>query len=133
MTLLIAVCTKQMRWFAGMGSYFRRVGQMTGRSVVGNVLEFVCLGLSVPCFKVSNFFFKLTYTIQQRKLVRLGRECAGLGGDDFSVQFDDLFTNQSSIANTEQRLADLRRRIQRLDHSSNCHNVRHDDYPLKWP
>jgi len=54
---------------------------MSKRSA-SEVGQCISLLLSIPCFKLSHLCFKATYFFQQRELVRLGRKCARLGGED---------------------------------------------------
>ncbi len=107
-TILIAVCAKIMCWFGGVHNWLQSIRQ---RPSVPDLLEFVLLSLGVPCFKVSHFFFKLTFMLQQRKLVLLGRHCARLGGDDYSLQFNDLVLNKGEITETYQCLRDVASRL----------------------
>jgi hypothetical protein len=44
--------------------WFDRAGKSSG----SHFLELVANLFSVPCFKLSHFLFKLTYTIQRREL-----------------------------------------------------------------
>src|SRR5665213_325966 len=80
-SICVAMCANPMRWFA-----FAHI-KLQGINERFSVYSFqpVALFLSIPCFHISNFFFKVTYALQQRKLVRLGRECARLGGQDLSL------------------------------------------------
>lgn len=98
-----AFCTQQMKWFGRVGVGLQSVGNYP----VPNIHQSVALLLSVPFFKVSNLFFKFAYTLQQRKLVRLGRKCALLGGKDYSLQFDDLRLDHLTIAQRYHRLRDI--------------------------
>ena len=78
----------------------------------------VFLFLSIPCFHVSNFFFKLAYTLQQRKLVSIGRKCRSLGGEDYSLKFNDLRLDHCSITETYHSLYDFARRLERSSDGS---------------
>jgi hypothetical protein len=84
-----------MRWFAALCLFLQHVADDS--SVRTHLRELIFLSLSVPCFKLSHFFFKLTYSVQQRELVCLGRECVRLGGKDLSLQFDSFRSDGSSI------------------------------------
>jgi len=75
-----------MRWFSTACLWFQYKSKCTRM----DLLEFIFLLLSIPCFKASHFFFKRTYALQQRELLRLGRECIRLGGEDYSLEFDNL-------------------------------------------
>ena len=84
--MLVAACTNAMHWFSALSLWLHKVSEHSTRYFP----KFVALSLSIPCFRLSHFFFKIAYTLQQRKLVRLGRKCVALGGHDYSLQFDDL-------------------------------------------
>lgn len=62
------------------------------------VLQFIALLFCLPCLKLSHLAFKITYSLQQRELVRLGRECARLGGQDYSLEFDDFGPDKGSVS-----------------------------------
>ena len=57
--------------------------------------------LSIPFFKASHFFFKFTYTINQRRL-RL------LRGQDFFLKFYDRGIATGSIINILQSLRNIK-------------------------
>src|SRR5579862_4995671 len=92
-TLVIAIGTKTMHWFGAAAVFLQLVGKRSGI----DLCELIFLLLSVPVFQLSHFCFKLTYALQQRRLRLLGAECARLGGEDFSLKFDNLRLNQRSI------------------------------------
>ena len=101
---LVTICTKCM---AGFATRFRALQHISKRP--GNTFcKAVALLLCFPCCKLSNFFFKLTYTLNQLELVRLGGHCARLGGDDFFLEFNDLFLNFSTDLKLQQTCSDVR-------------------------
>src|SRR4030088_11168 len=75
---LVAVCTKCMRIFATLMSFFKDVGE---RSPI-KLLHLVALLLTFPCFEASQFFFKLVYLLNRRRIARLG-------GDDLFPELKD--------------------------------------------
>src|SRR5260370_1802474 len=81
--VFVALCTKMVNRFTASFLYLKRVEECSG------IIPFklVAVLLSVPAFKISHFFFKITYLIQHRKLVPLCRSCAGQRGTDFSLHF----------------------------------------------
>jgi len=128
-TLLIAVCAKQMHWFGRTCLFLQRISKSaSARRTFGTyVHELILLLLSIPCFKVSHFFFKLTYSLQQRRLRRLGRECALLGGDDLSLQFDCFRPNDASVAGIYQELRKIRDGLKRAKQGGEIGNIGHGD------
>ena len=58
-------CTKQMRWFGRMGSFLGRKSEDTSARIVisAQIRQFVCLCLSIPCFKISDLFFQIAYAL----------------------------------------------------------------------
>ena len=98
--VLIAVCTNLMGWFGRAHVFFQNVGEAAVFDLVKSVSFFLC----VPCFKCSHFFFKFAYLLQQRELVRVGRKCAALGGEDLSLKFDGLRLEHGSVAGTYHAL-----------------------------
>ncbi len=57
--MLIATCTYLMDRFAAA----HQVLQNISKGPLPNVLKLIALLLCVPCFKASNFFFKLAYLL----------------------------------------------------------------------
>lgn len=107
-TLLIAICTYAMCWFS---EGFLRL-QLVSKGSTTKVGEFVPLLLGIPCFKLSHVSFKLAYSLQQRELVRLGRECARLGGQDFSLKFNNPPLNSGGGFEVHKAFRDIRRSLQ---------------------
>src|SRR5260370_39720921 len=114
MSLLITVCTQQMRWFGRMGSFLRRIGEPSSKTKLTHILQFVCLSLCIPCFKLSDMFFQAAYLLQQRRLIVAARNRALLCGQDFLVHLPDSVLDLDAKAKIEQRLADLKGRLERL-------------------
>lgn len=121
--VLKAICAQEMRRFASVTLFLQCIAENVGP--LTHLGELVFLSLSVPCFKISHFFFKCAYAIQRRQMIRLGRKCACLGGQDFSLQFDDLAPHHSSVTHTYQRLRDIHHRIERLNHSCKSESIGH--------
>jgi hypothetical protein len=86
LSILETLCAEPMRRFGAAYLWFQHISNRAP----SDGLEIVILFLSIPCFKLSNLFFKITYTLQYRQLVRLGRDCASQGGTDFSLYFKDF-------------------------------------------
>ncbi len=70
MPMVEAICTKIMRCFGSAHGFFLRISENS----VSDAGKFIALLLSIPCFKASHFFFKIAYSLQQHKLLRLCRE-----------------------------------------------------------
>ena len=66
----IAVYTYPMRWFGAASVWLQHVGKRTP----SQTFQFVTLFLSFPFFKISHFFFKRAYALNQRKIVPLVRK-----------------------------------------------------------
>ena len=73
-----------MRRFGWLGVFFERINQ---RPANGNWLQFVSLFVSFPCFKASNFFFSISYRLNQRRALVLQRKQRVLGINDFPLEF----------------------------------------------
>src|SRR5438105_433245 len=104
-SLLVAICTNEMRRFAVAHRFFHGISQRTSVEFY----EFIALLLCLPCFEFSNLFFKIAYTLQQRRLAEIGAKCALLGGENYSVQFDSLRLKYGSVAETYHCLYDFAR------------------------
>ena len=121
----ITVCTYLMGRFGRLRAHFQNVSEST---VIAPV-KFVFLLFTFPAFKLSNLFFEAAYTIQQRRLVRLGRECAALGGKDYSLKFDNLSLDHLMVAQRYHRLCDIASKAQGGNDSAERTHVSHGVSP----
>jgi hypothetical protein len=80
-SMLITACTYLMRRFAMAVGWL----QAASKNSCSDLGKLIAILLSIPCFKISNLCFKVAYLLQQRELIRLGRKCAALGGEDYSL------------------------------------------------
>src|SRR5258706_6659375 len=85
-TILVAFCTYPMRWFGWFHSRLQDISKDAG----GHFFQIVSLLCCFPCFYISDFFFKLAYSLNQRELLRLGAECATLGCQNNLLKLDGL-------------------------------------------
>ena len=108
MPLIEAVWAKPMKRLAVFHSWLRRISESS--TIYG--VKLVALFLTFPVFQLHNLLFKIAYTIQQRELRRIGRKCARLGGEDYSLQFDNLVLNHGSISQTYHSLKDFYRSVE---------------------
>jgi 1-deoxy-D-xylulose-5-phosphate synthase len=69
--------------------------------------KLVALLLCFPCFRVSEFLFRCAYLLQQRKLVRLGRDCTRLGGQNHALKLDNLPLDISHRFKLKEALSDV--------------------------
>ena len=106
--MLIAICAYLMRRFGTACVSLQRINQGT-RS---QPLKLIALFLCVPCFEISNLFFKVAHAFKQRKLVRLGRNCVLLGGKDLSLQFDSLMPNNVGIVRRYHQIRNIAGRLE---------------------
>lgn len=114
-TALKAVCTQGMRGFAVLHAFLWDVR----KKPLPQILQFIALLLSIPCFKAHQLFFEIAYAAGHRKLVRLGRKCKALGGKDLSVQFGELRLEGLSDAQIYHRLRDVADRLERCGQAGN--------------
>ena len=122
LSLAVAVWAKNMRGFAICGRFFQNV------SVHTNGVEFfelIALLLSIPFFKISNFFFEGAYALNQRRELLIGGHYAVLGVDDFKIEFRNLSPNERNIAGRQKALGDCLYAVNRLERRRNCSHVSH--------
>ena len=98
---LITICTNCMRGFALLFSYFRNVSE---KSTI-QVLKFISLLLTFPCFEAAQFFFKLIYFVNRRRIARLG-------GDDLFPELRDGRISIDRVVHILQRLRDVKHRLE---------------------
>ena len=63
--VFVAFCAYVMRRFGTLSVRLQRINECA----VPDVFKFIALLLSIPAFKVSHFFFKLAYSLDQRRLL----------------------------------------------------------------
>lgn len=114
LTFVETRCTELMNW---LGSLCFRL-QNISKSSTTMIGQLIPLLLSFPCFKLSHLFFKTAYFLQQRHLVRLGRECAALGGKNYSLQVDNLSLHGSNLFEIKKALSNISRRFEAANRSS---------------
>lgn len=107
---LIATSAYAMEFFGWLSVALQRIGKRW--SVWGQLFEFIAILLSIPCIKVSHFFFKIAYSVQIRHLSRIRREHALRGGHDFGMHFPERIPKFSKIADLHQFLYCLTCRIE---------------------
>lgn len=87
--ILVTVSTYPMRWFGIAHGLFKCI--YNGPFPRG--VQLVSLLLSFPCFYASDFFFQCAYFLNHRRLGRIGRKCATLGGQNGALKLNDLSLN----------------------------------------
>ena len=92
LTALIAVCAKPMRCFVSLHGFLWRIYEST-RS---HLAKFILLLLCAPCFKLSYLFFKLTYTLQERRSLLLYSPHGFMGINAFAARAAATATYLSS-------------------------------------
>lgn len=93
-----------MRGLGVAHGFFKRIHD---RGTFPYGLKTVALLLSFPCFYASNFFFKLAYLGNQRRLLRVGRQGIGLSGKDRALQLNHFPLNLRHCVELQQALGDL--------------------------
>jgi hypothetical protein len=121
LALLIAGCTYPMRWFGAACVRFQHIGKGPGC----NLFELVPLLLSFPCFKASNFFFKIAYRLNQRRLFRLRVQQGFLYGEELLLELDGCFEKLSGIPQTHYGLGNVRKRLDRIESLADSYQIRH--------
>lgn len=117
-TLLIAVCAYLMRRLRTLHAQLCSVDEDTW----GQFVKLVALLLSFPCFEAHNFCFKLSYTLMQKRLRILGRECALMGGEDLSLQFEGLRIHERNVTKLHKSLNEVARRLESRKRVSDADN-----------
>jgi hypothetical protein len=94
---LETICTYWMRRFAALCLWLQEPSDS-----MPEFFQFISILLGIPCFKASHFFFKLTYSIQQRFL-RLS--CS----DEFFFKFYNRPVASGSVTEILKSLYDIER------------------------
>ena len=117
--VLVALCAYPMRWFGTAHAFFKSVHNSQS---VPNTLKLVSLLLCFPCFHASDFFFKLAYFINHRRLIRIGRKCAALGGQNGALKLNHLSLDFGQRVELEKALRDVTSELEAGNRALNeCH------------
>ena len=84
--ILVTMCTYPMRWIGSLARFF----QCIYVTPIPRSYQLIALLCFFPCFYLSDFFFKLAYSLNHRRLLRLGRYCARLGGQNSALKLNSL-------------------------------------------
>src|SRR5580700_6298788 len=122
--LLITICAYIMRRFAAAHRFFDGVGERA----VTDIGELISLLLCYPCFEASNFFFEITYALQQRRALILCRQRGIVGIDKFALEFEELGLKGLTVVQRYHRLRNILSAIERRNGSGDCADVRHDAF-----
>jgi hypothetical protein len=106
-----SMSTNLMNWFAAAHRFLKAISE----SSVPKIVQFVALLLCFPCFHASHFFFRIAYTLNQRKLIRLSGESAGLSGQNGILQFNSLALQHGRIPQIYHRLRYIAGRLQAIN------------------
>jgi hypothetical protein len=99
----VAVSAYLMTWFGKLRGRFQDISERA----TFPTMKFIFLLLTLPAFKISNLFFEIAYSVQKRRMLRLGAHCATLGGENYGIQFDDLRLDKLTIAQRHCRLDEI--------------------------
>ena len=69
LSLLVAICTKSMRWLTVVHTFFGKIGNSP---CIPQWCQLIAFYIAIPIFKGNNLCFQALYFIQCRRLVNLG-------------------------------------------------------------
>gem|GEM_PF-3595488 len=120
--VLVAFCTYQMRWLAICHSFLQRIGNSSSFPLV---CQFISLLLAFPCFYACDFFFKFAYLLNHSRLLRIGRKCAALGGQNGALKLNDFSLDISQRFKLKEALCDVSRELETGNRSLNHMQINH--------
>ena len=123
---LVAMLAYPMRWFGSLARFFQRIHK-TSRP---RGHQLIALLLSFPCFYASDFFFQIAYLLNHRRLLRLGRECARLGGQNGALKINDLSLDFSHRLKMKEALSNVSSSLEAKNRTLNAHHINHDNPPV---
>lgn len=91
--ILVAFCAYQMRRFGFLHGFFQCISntsRVPGLTSFPRFYQFITILLCFPCFYAGDFFFKCAYFLNHRRLIRVGRKCAALGGQNGALKLNNL-------------------------------------------
>lgn len=83
-----------MRFFCFFARYLHRISKAASTPWF---CQLVALLLFFPSAHLSEFFFKLAYSLNERRLRRICRKNLMLGGNDLLVKLDGLSLNLGEV------------------------------------
>ncbi len=95
-----AVCTKPMNWCRVVDDWLVDKSERTNI----HLLKLILLGLSVPCFHMCYFLFKLSFALLARQIIRLCRRYDQSGGADYARYIKKLGLDGFTPSRTDERL-----------------------------
>ena len=101
--MIEAVYAKPMHWFGAASIFLNNIGKRSGI----DLLEAVFFLFSVPCFKFSEFFFKLVYSAGESRLRVARTECLALSRQDQFAQLDHFLLHHRGVAYADHGLCDV--------------------------
>ena len=113
---VVAMCTNFMRWFGHLGRFFKHIGES---EVVPDLVKLVAFFLCRPCFKVSNRFFEIVYSLNQRELLRLYNEQARLGVPQGVIDLKEFVADDGIIPRIYEQLRKVERDLDAARRSGN--------------
>lgn len=125
LAVFVAVSAKHMEWLSLFHSRLQRISVHSRTDFVKIVAALLC----GPCFKLGFFFFKLAYSVQQRRLRRLGLHCVALGGKDLSSEFENLRLDEVRVVDIFHSLRNFHGRSHRGHETGNRSKVDHGISP----
>jgi hypothetical protein len=99
-SFFVTVCAYPVRWFASAGRFFKRIDRCTNPWLVQAVALFLC----IPCFKISNFFLKVSYFLNKRRVFLSQVRIARVDLPEFRQQRIAMFEAERRISGIYQRL-----------------------------
>ncbi len=122
--IIVAFCAYPMRWFGSLARFFQCVNH--SRTRIPWTYQLIALLFFFPCFQVSDFFFKVAYTLNHRKLLRLGRECARLGGQNRVLEINNLSLDLGERLEMKKTLCDITSGLEAKNRALKHSHINHD-------
>jgi hypothetical protein len=121
LALLVAGCTYPMNGFGAACSRLQHIG----KAPRSNFFQLVSLLLSFPCFKASTFFFKVAYSLNQRRLFCLRIKQGFLYGEDLLLELDGCVEQLCRIPQTHHGLGKIGERLNRVKALADSYQIGH--------
>ena len=123
--VVVAASTKLMLGFAALANSLGSIGE-SSRS---NLVKLISFRLSFPLFKASHCFFKLAYSINQRELLRMSRQCRDVSVRERGQYLANLSIDGETIADVYRRIRYVQGCLEAANRSGDCTEVHDDSSP----
>jgi len=116
----VTICAEIMRRFGIAHAFFQSI---SNNSSIPQVFQVIAFLFGLPCFEIHNFFFKIAYFLNHRRLLRLGGKSLSLYRNQVSGCLSDSRINSIARFQLKNTIDDITGGFDPGDCSGDTSNV----------